>query len=105
MRRSDGRALLVRKRDTDTFIQLGGKIALGETAAEAVVRKLHEELGVQSAIADLVFLGECEDWAVQEPGWIVRAIVFSAPYSAIVVPFAEIAEASWVDAGERGRCP
>lgn len=100
--RADGHVLLVRKRGTTTYIQPGGKIAADESAKDALLRELAEELGMRPDPSDLAYLGTCEDNAVHEPGWRVRAEVFSAPYPSHVVPAAEIAEARWVDPANLG---
>ena len=49
-----GHVLLVRKADTRFFMQAGGKIEPGEEPAAALVRELHEEIGLIVAEADLV---------------------------------------------------
>ena len=48
-----GHVLLVRKADTRFFMQAGGKIEPGEEPAAALVRELHEEIGLIVAEADL----------------------------------------------------
>ncbi|WP_456681551.1 NUDIX domain-containing protein [Bradyrhizobium sp. USDA 3311] len=45
MSRSDGRVLLVRKKATESFMQPGGKIEIGEHPQDALRRELSEELG------------------------------------------------------------
>ncbi|MCX8528251.1 MAG: NUDIX domain-containing protein, partial [Candidatus Nanopelagicales bacterium] len=40
-----GRVLVVRKRGTSRFMLPGGKIEANETAAQAAIRELHEEVG------------------------------------------------------------
>jgi 8-oxo-dGTP diphosphatase len=42
----DDRLLLVRKRGTNAFMQPGGKIEPRETPIVALLRELHEELGL-----------------------------------------------------------
>ncbi|MCS6711063.1 NUDIX domain-containing protein [Brachybacterium sp. EF45031] len=91
--------LSVRKRDTSTFMQVGGKIEPGETAAEAATREVLEELG------ELV---EPERWeplldavapAANEPDTLVDATVLLAPPDSLprqVQVRAEIEEARWL---------
>ncbi len=92
-----GRTLMVRKRGTNVFIQPGGKPEPGETAAVALLRELHEELGLAMAESDLEYLGEFESAAANEPGFRVRSQTFwcHADVRDVTVA-AEIAEARWV---------
>ena len=63
-----GRALVVRKRGTASFMQPGGKPEPGESAAAALVRELAEELGVKTDAAALTSLGTFTAAAANEPG-------------------------------------
>ena len=73
---ADGRTLLVRKRGTQAFMQPGGKIDAGESAAEALVRELHEELGLVIAPEHAQFLGEFSAVAANEPGFEVNCQLY-----------------------------
>lgn len=95
---SDGRTLLVRKRDTEAFMQPGGKIEGGEPAAHALARELHEELGLRVDPAQAAFLGEFSAPAVHEPGFEVICQLFQIHIDEAVVPAAEIEEVVWVGA-------
>ncbi len=59
---SENKVLLVRKRGTSKFMQPGGKLEPGESAHEAVVREIEEELGISYALSDLEPLGIWEAW-------------------------------------------
>lgn len=73
----DGRELLaVRKRGTGSYMQVGGKLEAGETALEAALREVEEELGVRLEEAELELLGEFEAAAANEPSTRVRSTVF-----------------------------
>lgn len=91
-----GRVLLVRKRGTDAFMQPGGKLEPGESAAEALVRELHEELGVVVSEADFTHLGRFEAPAANEAGHTVDADVFAVDLPDDVTVHAELEELRWL---------
>jgi 8-oxo-dGTP pyrophosphatase MutT (NUDIX family) len=95
---ADGRTLLVRKRGTQAFMQPGGKIDAGESAVEALVRELYEELGLVIAQEHAQFLGEFSAVAANEPGFEVNCQLYQLHVEQEVVPAAEIEEIVWVDA-------
>ncbi|GLJ78362.1 NUDIX hydrolase [Microbacterium imperiale] len=101
-----GRTLLVRKRGTERFMAPGGKPEPGETAAQALARELHEELGAEVAASELVYLGRFESEAANEPGFRVVAEAFAVRLDPErVAAAAEIAEARWLTADEAGQLP
>ena len=69
----------------------------GETAEQALVRELKEELSIQVALSDLTYLGHFSDRAVNEPGYIVEAEVYRVQGVNTVSPAAEIAEVAWIN--------
>jgi len=93
---ADGRLLLVRKRGTERFMQAGGKIDPGETAAVALVRELHEELLLVVAPGDLDYLGRFHAPAANEAGHVVDAEVYFVSVTGTAVASAEIDELVWV---------
>jgi len=93
---SQGRTLLVRKRGTLAFMQPGGKIDPGESPAQALVRELHEELGLRVDPAQAVHLGRFSAPAANEPGFEVQAELFRVECREAVVPAAEIEEVIWL---------
>ncbi len=92
-----GRCLLVRKRGTTAFMQPGGKIDAGETAEEALVRELMEELSITVMPDQVTFLGQFSAEAVNEPGYQLNADLFRVIGVDGVKPAAEIEEIAWVD--------
>ena len=93
----DGRVLVVRKKDTSRFMQPGGKPEPGESAAQTLIRELHEELGVMLAEADLEPLGTFISAAANEPGHRVVAQAFATSIApAAVTVQAELAELRWI---------
>jgi 8-oxo-dGTP pyrophosphatase MutT (NUDIX family) len=98
---ADGRTLLVRKRGTQAFMQPGGKIDAGESAAQALVRELEEELGLRIDPASVGYLGSFAAPAANEPGFEVRCELFEVRTNVEVVPAAEIEEIVWISADSR----
>lgn len=95
---ADGRTLLVRKRDTQAFMQPGGKIEPGEPAPLALARELEEELGLVIDPQQATFLGAFAAPAANEPGFEVRCQLYEVRTDADVLPAAEIEEVIWVSA-------
>ena len=99
----DGRTLLVRKRDTQAFMQPGGKIEAYEQPVNALVRELEEELGLVIDTAAATYLGQFTAPAANEPGHEVVAELFLVQTDEPLEPAAEIEEVVWIDpAGDGG---
>ncbi|HZY51501.1 MAG TPA: NUDIX domain-containing protein [Devosia sp.] len=93
----DGRTLLVRKAGTRAFMQPGGKIEPGETAEQALVRELREELGIEADAGRLEPLGRFTATAANEKDAAVVAETFVLDTDAIPAPAREIEEIVWID--------
>jgi 8-oxo-dGTP pyrophosphatase MutT (NUDIX family) len=91
-----GDILAVRKRGTTTFMQPGGKPEPGESALDAAVRELREELQVELDPDRMTLLGTFDAPAANESGWTVRGTVFVHPPVSGIRPAAEIEEIRWV---------
>ncbi|HDS1815665.1 TPA: NUDIX domain-containing protein [Pseudomonas putida] len=96
----EGRTLLVRKRGTQAFMQPGGKIDAGESPVAALVRELHEELGLHIDPAQAIHLGRFSAPAANEPGFEVQAEVYRVDSAEAVAPAAEIEEVIWLAADQ-----
>lgn len=104
IRDAAGRALLVRKRGTQAFMQPGGKRDAGESDAVALAREIDEELGCKIVAQSVRRLGEFVCPAANEPGREVRAVVYAVDVMGDIRPCAEIDEIAWVDpASPQGR--
>ncbi|APQ10692.1 DNA mismatch repair protein MutT [Pseudomonas oryzihabitans] len=96
--------LLVRKRGTSAFMQPGGKIDPGEQPLDALIRELHEELGLVIDPSDATFLGNYQAPAANEPGFMVDCALYRVAMKTgeEAIPAAEIEEVVWVSAAAAG---
>ncbi|MEY2847568.1 MAG: hypothetical protein RI885_233 [Actinomycetota bacterium] len=104
-RDTEGRILTVRKRGTSKFMLPGGKLETDESPADAAVREIREEIGVELAVADLTLLGEWTTDAANEPDTSVTGTVYTARLTAEPVASAEIDEVRWVVPGDPDLAP
>jgi 8-oxo-dGTP diphosphatase len=89
----EGCVLTVRKRGTERFMLVGGKLEPGESAREAALRETFEEVGLRIEEADL--LGEFLSEAANEPGHTLHSTVFAVESDQEPLAAAEIAEVRW----------
>ncbi|WP_221585261.1 NUDIX domain-containing protein [Microbacterium sp. G2-8] len=89
--------LTVRKRGTHRFMQPGGKPDPGESAVDAAIREIREELDVELDPTRMRLLGVFEAPAANEGGYAVRGTVFTHPPVDVTSPAAEIEEIRWAD--------
>lgn len=104
----DGRLLAVRTTGKDRFFMPGGKVEPGESDAEALVREIHEELGVRLDPATVrpAFVAEAPGHGLG--GRVVRMHCLYAeplPGSPEPAPDAEIAELAWLTPADADRVP
>jgi 8-oxo-dGTP diphosphatase len=89
----DGCVLTVRKRGTDRFMLVGGKLEPGETPLDAALRETYEEVGL--LIESARPLGEFLSEAANEPGHTLQSTVFWVESDDDPVASGEIAEVRW----------
>lgn len=87
--------LLVRKKNTQRFMQAGGKIEANETPLQALLRELDEELQIQPDPNLLHYHGEFRAPAANEPNHEVRAHIYQLTWHNPIQIAAEIEEARW----------
>ena len=91
--------LLVRKKNTDTYIQPGGKPEPGEDTTATAVRELVEETGLVVAPERMAFIGTFTAPAANEPGFSIVAqcvrVRLEPGEELLARADAEIAEANW----------
>ena len=97
IRDRSGRVLLVRKRGTKAFMQLGGKLDAGEDDITALSREISEELGCILDPESVLPLGAFDAAAANEPGFRVEANLYRVDVTGEISPSREIDEAIWVD--------
>ncbi|MDT0201767.1 dihydrofolate reductase [Nocardioides sp. AE5] len=90
----DGEVLTVRKRGTDRFMLVGGKLEPGESGEDAARRESAEEVLLRPL--GLEPLGEFTALAANEPGHLVRSQVFVGACGGVPEVAAEIAELRWM---------
>lgn len=89
----DDCVLTVRKRGTQRFMLVGGKLEPGESPLDAALRETYEEVGLRIHTGRL--LGEFLSEAANEPGHSLHSTVFTVESDEEPVASAEIAEVRW----------
>lgn len=90
----DRQLLVVRKHNTQAFMQVGGKIEPDENAEQAMCREIQEEIGCACEI--LSFIGRFETQAANEPDHQLIAYLYSVGIYEEPQISAEIAEMKWI---------
>lgn len=87
--------LLVRKRNTEFFMQVGGKLEANELPEQTMLREIKEEIGTQATIQQ--FIGRFETPAANEADHLLVSYVYKVKIAQAPHINAEIAEMKWID--------
>ncbi|MGL5402634.1 MAG: NUDIX hydrolase [Acinetobacter sp.] len=87
--------LLVRKQNTQAYMQVGGKLELNEAPEIAIQREILEEIACESEIKQ--FIGRFETAAANEPDHLLVSYVYEVKLKQTPRIAAEIAEMKWID--------
>ena len=87
--------LLVRKRNTQFFMQVGGKLEPNEAPEQTMIREIAEEISANAEIEQ--FIGRFETRAANEAGHQVISYVYQVNLDQAPQIDAEIAEMKWID--------
>ena len=91
--------LLVRKQNTEAFMQVGGKLESNEAPEIAIQREILEEIACESEIKQ--FIGRFETAAANEPDHLLVSYVYEVKLKQTPRIAAEIAEMKWIDLEDR----
>lgn len=91
----DNQLLLVRKKDTQFFMQVGGKLEPNEAPEQTMIREIAEEISANAEIEQ--FIGRFETQAANEAGHQLVSYVYQVNLDQAPQIDAEIAEMRWID--------
>lgn len=95
IRNPQNQLLLVRKKNTDFFMQVGGKLEPNEAPEQTMLREIEEEIGAKAVIEQ--FIGRFETRAANEAGHQLISYVYQVSLDQAPKIDAEIAEIKWID--------
>jgi 8-oxo-dGTP pyrophosphatase MutT (NUDIX family) len=99
----ESRTLLVRKANTDFYMQPGGKIETGESSLDCLKRELMEELGASFDEAQMQFIGQYSEVAANERNRRLHADIYFIRHTFQPSISGEIADYIWLDAAREER--
>ncbi|WP_081408590.1 NUDIX hydrolase [Acinetobacter larvae] len=92
---SQGQLLLVRKKQTQFFMQVGGKLEANEAAEDCLLREIQEEIAVAAQIKQ--FIGRFETAAANETDHRLCSYLYHVTLLGEPQIAAEIAAMQWFD--------
>ncbi|WET81291.1 NUDIX domain-containing protein [Amycolatopsis sp. QT-25] len=103
----EGRILMIRRTDNDLYSIPGGQLELGETLAQAAVREVREETGIECEVTGVVGLYSNPNHVIAYDDGEVRqefSICFRAnAISGSLQTSKESREVIWVESGSVGK--
>ena len=87
--------LVVRKKGTSCFMQVGGKLEPNEAPEATMLREIQEEIGCRASIEQ--FIGRFETATANEPDHQLVSYLYYVTLDHAPKIAAEIAEMKWVD--------
>jgi 8-oxo-dGTP pyrophosphatase MutT (NUDIX family) len=97
------RTLLVRKANTDFYMQPGGKIEGGESPLACLKRELMEELKLEFADDRMDYVGNFSEIAAHERDTTLQADIYLIRHTCQPTVSGEIADYIWLDASRDER--
>ncbi|MBP8642415.1 MAG: NUDIX domain-containing protein [Bacteroidales bacterium] len=87
--------LLVRNEGTVKYLMPGGRVEKGENDLETLQREIEEELSCKIDTKNISYVGEYQDIAANDFGYIVDIKLYHGEIIGDIVPSNEIAEYLW----------
>lgn len=98
----DKKVLMSRTRGKEIFVNPGGKLQERETAVQALIRELKEELSIAVEEKDLELFGTFFAPAAYDPEkQLEMDVFFVRAWTGEIVPNNEVEEIKWVDSSTR----
>lgn len=91
--------LVVRKQNTQCFMQVGGKLEMNEPPEQTMLREIEEEIGCQASIQQ--FVGQFFTATANEPDHELISYLYHVQLQGQPKIDAEIAEMKWVNLSDQ----